>query len=99
MANCYFPKGEMAHRKEGYRMCGNAVCPPLIACLAGSVLDAAGVELMRHSKDDQKVSYDNWIVKGLCVGVDLACAALRPSPAPLPSGCIVWYDQNTNTAK
>jgi site-specific DNA-cytosine methylase len=75
-------QGEMAHRKEGYRMIGNSVCPPLIASLAGSVLDTAGVNM---GKDDDK----NWTTKGRNVAVDLACSALRTSPVPLPVGCLV----------
>ena len=72
-------------------MLGNAVCPPLIAALAGSVLDAAGVELpVRHTQDCLDPCGDNWKVKGRRTAVDLARAALRPSPAPLPAGCIVW---------
>ena len=78
-------QGEMAHRKEGYRMCGNAVCPPLIAALAGAVLDVAKV----------RVHNDNWTVKGRQIAVSLACSALRPSPAPLPAGCIVWLESKT----
>ncbi|KAL7519512.1 hypothetical protein ACHAWX_004265 [Stephanocyclus meneghinianus] len=84
-------QGEMAHRKEAYRMLGNAVCPPLIAALAGSVLDAARIELPLRQPQDRFVPCDdNWIVKGRRTAVDLARAALRPSPAPLPAGCIVW---------
>ncbi|KAL3774029.1 hypothetical protein ACHAWO_002772 [Cyclotella atomus] len=77
-------QGEMAHRKEGYRMCGNAVCPPLIAALAGSVLAAAAVE---ESKDEC------WTTKGRRIAVDLACAAIRGSQAKLPAGSIVWMEQ------
>jgi DNA (cytosine-5)-methyltransferase 1 len=72
-------QGEMAHRKEGYRMLGNAVCPPLIAALAGSILDAAGVD-----------TSDDWVRKGRRIAAELACAALRHTPVALPAGCIVW---------
>lgn len=83
-------QGEMAHRKEGYRMCGNAVCPPLIAALAGAVLDAAGESEKVHA------AYNScWSTKGRQVAVELACAALRPSPAPIPAGCVVWLEQKT----
>mmetsp|Transcript_3476 Transcript_3476/g.8834 ORF Transcript_3476/g.8834 Transcript_3476/m.8834 type:complete len:583 (-) Transcript_3476:337-2085(-) len=75
-------QGEMAHRKEGYRMLGNAVCPPLIAALAGSVLDAAGIEM--------KGIYDkNWTSKGRCVAIDMACASLRSNLVALPAGCLI----------
>ena len=83
-------QGEMAHRKEGYRMCGNAVCPPLIAALAGAVLDAA------EGRKKTGVRYNaNWLEKGRQVAVELACSALRPSPAPIPAGCVVWLEKKT----
>ncbi|KAL3767152.1 hypothetical protein ACHAW5_003171 [Stephanodiscus triporus] len=74
-------QGKMAHRKEGYRMIGNSVCPPLIASLAGRVLDTVGVNTGKEAK--------NWTTKGRSVAVDLACSALRKSPVPLPVGCLV----------
>jgi hypothetical protein len=82
-------QGEMAHIKEGYRMIGNSVCPPLISSLAGSVLDATGVNVGRAilSSDDK-----NWTAKGRSVAVDLACSAIRTSPVPLPVGCLVLND-------
>ena len=82
-------QGEMAHRKEGYRMIGNSVCPPLISALAGSVLDAAGVNMEKAilSSEDK-----NWTAKGRSVAVDLACSALKATPVPLPAGCLVLYD-------
>jgi len=74
-------QGEMAYRKQCYRMLGNAVCPPLIAALAGSVLDAAGLKMSRNSI--------TWTQQGLDVAVLLAKAALRPgSSVPLPAGCL-----------
>ncbi|KAL3791594.1 hypothetical protein HJC23_012184 [Cyclotella cryptica] len=87
-------QGEMAHRKEAYRMLGNAVCPPLIAALAGSVLDAARVALpMPQSQDCRDLCHDYWIERGRRTAVALAHAALRPTPAPLPAGCIVWAEK------
>lgn len=74
----------MAYRKVGYRMLGNAVCPPLIAALAGSVLDAAGVPMGIDIMDD-----GDWTRKGRRIAVDLAHSALHPSPVPLPAGCLV----------
>lgn len=77
-------QGEMAHRKEGYRMIGNAVCPPLIAALAGRVLEVVGVEMRKGTPDES-----NWTLKGRRVAVDLACAALCSSPVSLPAGCLI----------
>ena len=77
-------QGEMAHFKEGYRMIGNAVCPPIIAALAGRVLDLAGIGKGKNASDDA-----NWTEKGRRVAIDLARAALRPSPVQLPVGCLV----------
>eukprot|EP00579_Thalassiosira_antarctica_P018095 CAMPEP_0201942590 /NCGR_PEP_ID=MMETSP0903-20130614/49316_1 /ASSEMBLY_ACC=CAM_ASM_000552 /TAXON_ID=420261 /ORGANISM="Thalassiosira antarctica, Strain CCMP982" /LENGTH=458 /DNA_ID=CAMNT_0048485017 /DNA_START=270 /DNA_END=1646 /DNA_ORIENTATION=- len=77
-------QGDMAHRKEGYRMIGNSVCPPLIAALAGRVLDVVGVEMGKDLSDDK-----NWTLKGYRVAVELSCAALRSSPVSLPAGCLI----------
>lgn len=71
-------QGEIAYRKELYRMIGNAVCPPLVAVLAGTVL--AKVMSDTH----------NWIALGHQGAMDLACSALRSSPVPLPPGCLVY---------
>ena len=74
-------QGEMAYRKQCFRMLGNAVCPPLIASLAGSVLDAAVVA------NDMKTK--TWTQQGLDVAIKLSQAALRPSSSlPLPAGCL-----------
>lgn len=85
-------QGEMAHRKEGYRMIGNSVCPPLIASLAGRLLDAAGINIGGKSSK-------NWTTKGRDVAVDLACSALRTSPVPLPPGCLVLCDDKNEKRK
>ena len=85
-------QGEMAHKKAGYRMVGNAVCPPLIAALAGSVLNAAGVEF--GSEDVQPEDTD-WTQKGRRAAMDLACSALRPEPLPLPAGCLLAGNPDT----
>mmetsp|Transcript_16160 Transcript_16160/g.34114 ORF Transcript_16160/g.34114 Transcript_16160/m.34114 type:complete len:584 (-) Transcript_16160:47-1798(-) len=76
-------QGDMAHRKEQYRMIGNAVCPPLIAALAGKILDAAGVHIRKGTY------HVNWRVTGHHVAVELSCAALRSSPVTLPVGCLI----------
>jgi len=71
-------QGEMAYRKELYRMIGNAVCPPLVAALAGRVLVAV---MMSDTP--------NWSEFGQGVAVELVCAALRSSPVSLPPGCLI----------
>jgi hypothetical protein len=58
----------MAYCKEQYRMFGNAVCPPLIAVLAGALLS--------HVKPDL-----DWTKIGLDTSVRLALAATRPIPS------------------
>ena len=73
-------QGEMAYRKENYRMIGNAVCPPLIAALAGSVLDAAGIV---------RPNMSSWTAEGRRVAIDLSRASLRPRRAEVPMGCLV----------
>ena len=78
-------QGEMAKCKEGYRMIGNSVCPPLIAALSGAVLDAIGINMVKDTISPDK----NWTAKGLRVAIDLAFCALRASPVPLSPGCLV----------
>ena len=73
-------QGDMAYRKENYRMIGNAVCPPLIAALAGSVLDVAGIE---------RPCATSWTDEGRRVAIDLSLASLRPRRAEVPMGCLV----------
>jgi len=75
-------QGSMAHIKEGYRMVGNSVCVPLIAALAGSVLEAAG-----GLETDKKNT--SWTAKGRQAAIDLVCASLCPSPVKLPAGCLI----------
>jgi DNA (cytosine-5)-methyltransferase 1 len=72
-------QGDMAYRKEGFRMVGNAVCPPLIAALAAALLEHC----------ELKAQGTNWIQKGHDVAVHLAKAATRETRAPLPVGCLV----------
>ena len=74
-------QGKMAHIKEGYRMVGNSVCVPLIAALAGSVLEAAGLEMEKKNT--------SWTAKGRQVAIDLACSSMRSSPVCLPAGCLI----------
>jgi DNA (cytosine-5)-methyltransferase 1 len=58
----------MAHVKEQYRMLGNAVCPPVIAALAGAILalcpDIAGYDY-----------HGDWIEWGRTCAVDIAMSA------------------------
>lgn len=72
----------MGYRKEQYRMIGNAVCPPLIAALAGAVL--------HHCRfGDPSIDNWDWVQRGREVAVQLALAATRPEPARLPRGCLL----------
>lgn len=64
---------------QQYRAIGNAVCPPLIAALAGAVLDRC---------PDIAVGDDDWVQKGREIAVQLAIAATRPLPAEVPRGCL-----------
>jgi DNA (cytosine-5)-methyltransferase 1 len=82
-------QGEMAYRKQCYRMLGNAVCPPLIAALAGSVLDAIDVQ-MRDDVGVKTKAKGCWTEIGRDVAIKLACQSLRPEPSlPLPAGCLI----------
>jgi DNA-cytosine methyltransferase len=74
----------MAYRKEYYRMIGNAVCPPVIAALAGAVLDRIMPVGVSSSMEIDCVQ------RGRQVAMELAAASLRPQKrAPLPIGCLV----------
>jgi hypothetical protein len=73
---------QMGYRKMHFRSIGNAVCPPLIAVLAGSVLDCCqGVPPPQHGNGD-------WVNLGRIVAIALAKAATRPS-AIVPQGCLL----------
>ena len=61
---------ERSHRKRLYLMFGNAVCPPLIAVLAGAVLAE-----ITESNDKEKRRND-WRSKGLEVAVSLSLEAV-----------------------
>lgn len=73
----------MGYRKEHYRMIGNAVCPPLVAALAGAVLNHIQFD------DDPSLNEWDWIQRGRDVAIQLALAATRPKPARLPRGCLL----------
>lgn len=72
-------QGDMAYRKENYRMFGNAVCPPLIAILAGAVL---------ASCDANNQTID-WGRRGQDVAFQLAQSCSRGDPVDLPIGCLI----------
>ena len=57
--------------KEQYYMLGNAVCPPVIAVLAGSIINC--IPNIRTTCDT------NWIDRGLWTGIKVACGAVAPS--------------------
>jgi DNA (cytosine-5)-methyltransferase 1 len=59
-------QGEMARTKELYRMLGNAVCPPMIAAIAGAVLDRA-IPQDTHTTD--------WVERGRATAIRLAYEA------------------------
>jgi len=69
----------MAYRKEQYRAIGNAVCPPLIAVLAGAVLDQC---------PNLAVQDYDWIHRGQEIAVQLAMAATRSTLSKVPRGCL-----------
>ena len=61
--------------KEQYHMLGNAVCPPVIVILAGSIIS--------HCSDIPSKSCDeDWIDKGLWTGIELALDAVAPANIP-----------------
>lgn len=74
-------QGDMAYRKLYYRMFGNAVCPPLIAALAGAVLE--------HCQIPEKGGTIDWTDKGISTAKALAMTATRSEPVSLPMGCLV----------
>jgi DNA (cytosine-5)-methyltransferase 1 len=55
-------QGDMAHLKEQYRMFGNAVCPPMIAAIAGAVL----------ARVPGLAEKDDWIQLGRTTGIHIA---------------------------
>jgi DNA (cytosine-5)-methyltransferase 1 len=61
-------QGDMAYLKKQYHMFGNAVCPPLIAAIAGAVIGSCRPELR-----------DAWVVHGRNVAMQLAVSAVLPS--------------------
>ena len=62
---------ERSHRKRLYLMFGNAVCPPVIAVLAGAVL----AEIIITGDDDERTCID-WRAKGLEAAISLSLEAI-----------------------
>ncbi|KNC75036.1 hypothetical protein SARC_12431 [Sphaeroforma arctica JP610] len=65
-------QGREAYLKEQYRMLGNAVCPPVITALAGSVLARCTGTLGHRNRDD-------WASTGVEVAVALSLGAVSPN--------------------
>jgi len=64
-------QGDMAHAKEQYRMLGNAVCPPVVAALAGAVLaHCPTVQLPPGG-----LVAEDWVDYGRATAIQLARAA------------------------
>jgi DNA (cytosine-5)-methyltransferase 1 len=103
-------QSQMAYRKENYRMIGNAVCPPLIAALAGAVLDHITICCCPNATDDsdhhdqhqhqhQHQHHIDWVQKGRKVAVELAIAATRSDgPAKVPRGCLVQFNSSSSSS-
>ncbi|KAI2495044.1 C-5 cytosine-specific DNA methylase [Fragilaria crotonensis] len=62
-------QGDMAFVKKQFHMFGNAVCPPLIAAIAGAVIGSCRPREHR----------DAWVVRGRTVAIQLAVSAVLPS--------------------
>jgi DNA-cytosine methyltransferase len=85
----------MGYIKQHYRMIGNAVCPPLIAALAGAVLEVSldvpppsPPPPLSSDDYDYLNSDQDWIVRGREVAVELALAATHDEYPNLPRGCL-----------
>ena len=79
----------MAYRKDNYRKLGNAVCPPLIAALAGAVLAHCQLDSDKHI---------DWTKKGRDTAVAIALACTRSKPVTLPTGCMVVAGEDAETS-
>lgn len=60
--------------KENYYMLGNAVCPPIIAALAGSILAC----VFHVNNETPKGDNVNWSNVGLVKGIELSFSSLSP---------------------
>lgn len=63
-------QGPLAYIKEQYRMFGNAVCPPIIAALAGA--------LLARCKKIQGYAYHDWVEFGTMTACQLAFESISP---------------------
>ena len=75
-------QGDMAYRKLYYRMFGNAVCPPIVAVIAGAVVD----ECQIFGSNGEHV---DWTEQGLTTAIALGFMATRDTTVRLPLGCSV----------
>ena len=82
-------QSRIAYYKQFYRMFGNAVCPPLIASLAGCVLDQLGL-----SVNGKRI---NLVDRGLRIAIYLANEATRSFSVVLPLGCLVLQDTHEDS--
>jgi len=60
--------------KEQYHMLGNAVCPPVIAALAGAILNRC--HLSNIPADQKENTTEDWVAKGLSCAIQLALEAI-----------------------
>ena len=84
-------QGDMAYCKEQYRMIGNAVCPPLIAALAGAVLD-------RVLTRKPPCGTSNWVEWGRYVAVGIAYQATKKG-RPVSNTNAIEHHEETQTRK
>ena len=61
--------------KENYYMLGNAVCPPVIAAISGSILACVFQEMNDTSKGNNR----DWSSFGLFKGIELSISSLSPN--------------------
>mmetsp|Transcript_13781 Transcript_13781/g.18461 ORF Transcript_13781/g.18461 Transcript_13781/m.18461 type:complete len:128 (+) Transcript_13781:225-608(+) len=65
--------------KEQYYMLGNAVCPPVIAVLAGAILEHILSSSCNDNVDEKgQDKKENWVKKGLETGIQLSLDAISP---------------------
>ena len=60
--------------KENYYMLGNAVCPPIIAAISGSILAC----MFQEMEETQKEVIIDWSNVGLLKGIELSFSSLSP---------------------
>jgi site-specific DNA-cytosine methylase len=70
-----------AATREGYRMVGNAVCPPVVAALAAAVVAHCRASASADADDSQAGSHASGHVRSGECGADLAEAGLRAATA------------------